>query len=255
MGAYIITGAATGIGAAIRKRLTAEGHQLTTVDIKDADITADLSTAEGVAAACDAMRESAPDGLDGFIPCAGVGPHLPVLTVARLNYFGAVATTQAALPLLEKKQGAAVLISSNSAPMMNARDDKLAEAFLSGDEKEVTRMMEDYEDGTAVYATGKYALACWMRRNCAEWARRGVRMNAVAPGMTQTPLVEENRKDERFSDIMDDFEKAIPVGRVGQPEDIAAAVCFLLSSEASFCCGSVFFIDGGTDTLLRPDAF
>ncbi len=255
MGTYIITGGATGIGAAVRERLTGEGHQVIVIDLKDADINADLSTAEGVATACDAMRESAPDGLDGFVPCAGVGPHLPPLTVARLNYFGAIATTRAALPLLEKKQAPAVLISSNSAPMTNSRDDKLAAAFLDDDEEGVAKMMEDYKDGTAVYATGKYALGCWMRRNCAEWAKRGVRMNAVAPGMTITPLVEANRQDPRFKELMDEFEDHIPIQRAGQPEEIAAVICFLLGPEASFCCGSVFFIDGGTDTLLRPDIF
>ena len=255
MGTYIVTGGASGIGAAVRERLAGEGHQVIVIDLKDADINADLSTAEGVATACDAMRESAPDGLDGFVPCAGVGPHLPPLTVARLNYFGAIATTRAALPLLEKKQGAAVLVGSNSSSMVHYHDNRLTAAFLNEDEEGVIKMMEDYTDGAAVYAGGKYALGCWMRRNCAEWARRGVRMNAVAPGMTLTPLVAENRKDPRYKERMQELEDTIPIQRPGQPEEIAAVICFLLGPEASFCCGAVFFVDGGTDVLLRPDTF
>jgi len=47
----------------------------------------------------------------------------------------------------------------------------------------------------------------------------------------------------------------VPIGKFGTPPQIAAAVCFLLSPEASFCCGSVLFVDGGTDTMLRPDSY
>ena len=92
MGHYAMTGGATGIGNAIKQQLTAQGHQVTVVDIKDADIVADLSTAEGRQAAIDGINAAAPDGLDGFVPCAGVGPQVsPASLVGKINYFGALA--------------------------------------------------------------------------------------------------------------------------------------------------------------------
>ena len=74
MGIYAMTGGATGIGAELKSQLLAAGHEVISVDIKEGDVIADLSTAEGRQAAVDGVRERAPDGLDGFIPCAGLPP-------------------------------------------------------------------------------------------------------------------------------------------------------------------------------------
>ena len=94
MGLYAMTGGATGIGNAIKQQLLSQGNQIIVVDIKDADIIADLSTLEGRQTAVDGIVAAAPDGLDGFIPCAGVGPHIsPPSMVARINFFGALAVT------------------------------------------------------------------------------------------------------------------------------------------------------------------
>ena len=67
MRTYAMTGGATGIGAELKRQLLAEGHKVISVDIKEGDIIADLSTAEGRQTAIDGVRERAPDGLDGFI--------------------------------------------------------------------------------------------------------------------------------------------------------------------------------------------
>ena len=107
MGLYAMTGGATGIGNAIKEQLRDQGHKVIVVDIKDADIVADLSTSEGRQAAIDGLNAAAPDGLDGFIPCAGVGPQVsPPSLVAKINYFGALALTQAMRPVVAKKKGA-----------------------------------------------------------------------------------------------------------------------------------------------------
>ena len=91
MGTYAMTGGATGIGAAIKQRLREEGNQVIVVDIKDADIIADLSSAEGRQAAVKAIRQAAAGGLDGLVTCAGLGsnvPNHPLIT--QVNYFGTV---------------------------------------------------------------------------------------------------------------------------------------------------------------------
>ena len=91
-----------------------------------------------------------------------------------------------------------------------------------------------------------------MRGEAADYAREGVRMNAVAPGYTQTPMTREVEQHETYGPAIRDFLATIPVGFAGTPDDQAAATRFLLSSEARFICGAVLFVDGGHDAMLRP---
>jgi len=87
------------------------------------------------------------------------------------------------------------------------------------------------------------------------YAAAGVRLNAVAPGITLTPLSEQVMADPLFGDAMKEFAASVPWGGTAQPADIANAMRFMLSAEAGFVCGSVFFVDGGSDAMLRPDQF
>ncbi len=255
MGHYAMTGGATGIGNAIKQQLIAQGHKVTVVDIKDADIVADLSTAEGRQLAVDGIMSAAPDGLDGFVPCAGVGPQVkPASLVGKINYFGALAVTEGVKPLLAKKKGAIVMISSNSAPM--GYDQTVTDLMLSGDEAATSAKLDEIGDGQLAYGGGKYAISCWLRKASAAYAAEGIRLNAVAPGFTSTPLTDAGLNDPQFSDVMKDFVASIPVGRSGQPIDIAEAVCFLLDEQrAGFIVGSVLFVDGGHDAMFRPNQF
>ena len=80
-------------------------------------------------------------------------------------------------------------------------------------------------------------------------------MNAIAPGFTETPLTAKTFEDEVFGQLIKDFSNSIPLGRNGKPEDIANVVTFMLSEKASFMVGSIVFVDGGHDALLRPKDF
>jgi NAD(P)-dependent dehydrogenase (short-subunit alcohol dehydrogenase family) len=254
MGVYAMTGGATGIGAAIRARLAGAGHRVVVVDLRDADVIADLGSPEGRALAIAGIRAAAPEGLDGFIPCAGVASHVPDRAlIASVNYFGTVELLEALGDLLVARRGTVVLVSSNSAPMNVS--EALVEACLANEETRAREIAAGTAHGQLVYGGSKRALARWMRRNSPAWAQLGVRMNAIAPGYTQTPMTEAVEKDPTFGPAIREFLASIPVGRPGQPEDMADAVEFLLSPKASFVCGAVLFIDGGHDAMMRPDAF
>lgn len=254
MGVFAITGGATGIGAAVKQQWLDAGHRVIVVDIKDADVIADLSTVEGREAAIAAIRKSAPEGLDGFVPCAGLGPHVsPPSLVASVNYFGAVDVTEGLVDLLTKRKGSVVMISSNSAPMPGANDHYVS-LLLEGKEREACELI-DTLDGHTAYAGSKLALTRWMRQRSSECAKQGVRLNAVAPGITKTPLTDKGMEDPTYGPLMKDFGDTIPTGKIGSPEQIANAVNFLLSPAADFICGAVLFADGGHDAMLRPMDF
>lgn len=252
MAIYALTGGATGIGAALKEQLRERGDQVIVVDIKEGDVIADLSTAEGRQAAIDGVRALAPDGLDGFIPCAGLGSHIkPPSLIAQVNYFAVIATIEGLRDLVAKKGGSILLVSSNSAPMIE-NDNPYVMAALEGDEEKALAVVSDGHTG---YAGSKRAITIWMRRNVAEYAKGGVRMNAIAPGITMTAMTDEISKDEEFGEAIKMFAEMTPVGGSAEPEQIAAAMRFLLSEEANFICGSVLFVDGGTDAMMRPDTF
>ena len=253
MKTYAMTGGATGIGAAIKSQLREQGHQVIVVDIKDADINADLSTAAGREQAIQAVKEKAPEGLDGLVTCAGVGsnvPNHPLIT--EVNYYGTTELIVGLKELLALKRGAVVIVSSNSAPMNNSPE--FVELLLTGEQNEAVSFSETIA-AQEVYSGTKKAVAHWMRSQVVELAAQGIRINAIAPGYTQTPMTEKVEQDPTYGPAIKQFMASIPVGFPGKPEDQAEATCFLLSDAARFICGSVLFIDGGHDAMFRPGQF
>lgn len=254
MRTYAMTGGATGIGAELKRQLQDGGHTVISVDIKEGDIIADLSTVDGRETAIGGIQRMAPDGLDGFIPCAGLPPVAkPLSLIAQVNYFAVVATVKGLRGLLEKKKGSVLFVSSNSAPMV-AVEDSFVQNCLAGDEDAACTEI-DGRDGHTAYAGSKRAVTVWMRRHVVEYAAAGVRMNAVAPGITMTPLTDRVFADAELGPVMKEFGDSVPVGRPAQPVDIANVMRFMLSDEASYLCGSVFFVDGGSDAMMRADDF
>lgn len=254
MGIYAVTGAASGIGKGIADQLQQEGHQVIGVDLKGADIEGDLSDADERRSVLAQIKERAPDGLDGFVPCAGVGPETPRSELITLvNFFAATEMVTALLPRLKKKGGAVLLICSNSAKLMPYNEDYI-HALVTGDVDKALEVAEEL-DGQQLYGGGKQALGRWMRRNSPDFARAGVRMNAIAPGFTETAMTKSGLEDPEYGQAIRDFVASIPVGRAGLPEDQANAALFLLSDKASFISGVVLFVDGGHDAMFAPDQF
>jgi len=146
-----------------QQKLRARGDAVIVVDIHQADIVADLSTTGRPTGGCFRVARTAPDGLDGFIPCAGLGPSVqPPERIARVNFFGAVSLTEGLKSLLAKRRGAVVVISSNSAALPG-QNKAYVRALLDGNEPEACRLIAT-ENGQTAYGGSKQALAIWMRR-------------------------------------------------------------------------------------------
>lgn len=253
MATYVITGGASGIGASIAKQLESEGSTVLTVDIQQADIIADLATAEGRSAAIGKIREATSNGIKGLITSAGLGSHVPDKPlITRVNYAGTVELIEGLREHLAASNADVLLVSSNSAPMQTNPD--FIEQLLAGDLDTACATAEDM-DGQPVYSGTKQAVTIWMRRNAAAYARDGIRMNAIGPGYTRTPLSAAVEDDPTYGDAIKQFIASIPVGRPGAPQDMADAASFLLGERASFICGAMLFVDGGHDAMMRPDSF
>lgn len=252
MGTVVISGSASGIGAATADRLRTAGHTVIGIDLHDAEVVADLATPEGRATAVAAVVEAAPDGLDGVVAGAGIGPQeRPVGRLVRVNYFGAVTLLDGVADLLAAAGGTAVAICSNSAGIVPVEDPAVLDAMAAGDEERAVACAEELH-GAVVYGATKLALARWIRRTAPSWGERGVRLNAVAPGPVDTPLLAGSRADPELGPLTDAL--PVPYGGVARPEQLAGIIAFLLGPDSAPAAGSIVFADGGTDALLRPDA-
>jgi NAD(P)-dependent dehydrogenase (short-subunit alcohol dehydrogenase family) len=255
MGTIVVTGSASGIGAATRARLLARGARVIGIDLHRCDVVADLGTPEGRRSAIDRVHALAGGSLDGLVTCAGVC-GLPTRTGSQLvsvNYFGTTVLLEGLRELLAAGENpASVAISSNSTTTQPGVPMELALACLAGDETEARRIA-DAAGSLAGYPASKLAIARFVRRNAPtqEWIASGITLNAIAPGATDTPMIAEGRRDPLIGPAIDAF--PIPVGRMARAEEMAALIDFLLGPDARFFVGSVVFADGGTDAQARPD--
>lgn len=238
----LITGAARGIGLACSEWFLGHAHAVVMVDI-DREQLERSATALGradavLAVPCDVSDPAQVDAamaavtarfgrLDALINNAGIAVFKPLLEtsfedwsrVLAVNLNGPFLCTQAAAALLLQTRGSVVNIAS-----------------ISGLRASTLRV---------AYGTSKAALMHLTRQQAAELGDRGVRVNAIAPGPVDTAMA----KQVHSPAIRAGYHDAIPLGRYGTPEEIAAAVGFLCSDAASYINGQTLAVDGGFDAV------
>jgi NAD(P)-dependent dehydrogenase (short-subunit alcohol dehydrogenase family) len=242
------------------------------IDLRGTEVSADLSTVEGRLFAVESVRKlastpshaggasdaggasNASGAIDRLVLCAGLGAHVEDLgLILSVNYFGTIALLDALLPDLAGRAGAAALVvASNSVKYAPFGDKSFVSAMLDGNEQKARELVTS-ENGFMAYGGSKYALCCAIRRRAEAWGSEGVRLNAVAPGATETPLLQGTIDHPLYGRGLKGLKS--PLGRRAKPEEIANLIAFVQSGQASYVHGSILFVDGGNDAATRLDQF
>lgn len=243
-GAALVTGGAGGIGNAICRTLAAEGWRVVVADLDGAKCRAiaeeiggdavalDVTSAASVDAAVAQARASA-GPIDALVNCVGWDEGRPFLDtddafsakVIDINLMGPIRVCRAVLPdMIARGNGRIVNIASDAGRVGSSLE--------------------------SIYSAAKGGLIALSKTLAREYATSGVAVNAVSPGPTDTPLFAALAgAGGGSSKVMAALERAIPMRRLGRPEDTAAAVVFLLSAEAGYITGQTLSVNGGLAML------
>jgi NAD(P)-dependent dehydrogenase (short-subunit alcohol dehydrogenase family) len=236
MGVCVVTGGASGIGAAVIDLLLEEKRTVVSLDVTPQSrddvalsVQCDVSEEAEVRVAIEQAEQLGQ--IEGLVNCAAV--QIPGATAATslkdwqrtlsVNLTGAFLTMREVIPAMRRSRSGAIVNVSSVAGFLPQRD-------------------------TAAYATSKAALINLTRAAAVDHGRDGVRVNCVCPGTIRTPLVERNARvsdPENPTRLLEAWSAGHPLGRLGQPREVAAVIKFLLGPESSFVTGAIWNVDGG----------
>lgn len=223
----VVTGAGSGIGSACCEYFTLEGATVIEWDLRPSDPASpavDVSDWNSVSAAAQAIKDSH-GHIDALINCAGViTPNLPAEDVDPQDYrrnfdvnlMGIVHTTKALYSLLEASNSGAVVNVASQAALVSLPHQ-------------------------TAYSASKGAVTALTRALAIDWASQGIRVNAVCPGFTATPMAMGQMTPELDAAVS----RRVPLGRIFQPAEIANAIGFLSGNRASAITGVILPVDGG----------
>ncbi len=251
---YVVTGSASGIGAATARYLAERGGRVIGCDLHDADVIADLTTARGRAALIEGVKRLSQGRIDAILAIAGGGS---AQTVVPLNFFGAVATLEGLRPMLEHS-AAPRAVAVSSIGSIGVGNPGLIEACLRMDESGAAAIAaEAIAAGKTVldlYQCAKHALNCWCRRAACspQWAGEGIALNVIAPGFIDTPAAAYILSNPELREAMG---RMVPMRGAypGRPEQMAAILSWCASAENSLMTGQVLFVDGGYECAVRGE--
>lgn len=233
----IVTGAASGIGAATVEALLAEGAM-----VVGGDVNPDAHRANYLAVRCDVTREA---DIEGLVNTA-------VTAHGRLDVAFNVAGAARSAPIIEQSEEdwdftvdlvlkGVFLSVKHEARAMTAGGAIVNVASLNAHVP---------MHGGAAYSSGKAGAEMLTKNAALELGARNIRVNAVLPGLVDTPLTEGLTSSEVLAD---DWKSVIVMGRPGRPAEIAAAMLFLASDQASYITGTSLVVDGGWEITGYPD--
>ena len=249
----VVTGAASGIGAAVSRLLVDRGDRVIGVDLAGSDVDADLSTANGRRAATEQVTRLASGVVDGVVTSAGTS--IPGEAMVTVNYFGSVDFVRGLQPALAKSAAPRVaLVGSISGT--HPADSAVVAACLAGDEAgalEAARTAIGEGRSHELYPSSKSAIAQWARTTAVSpgWADQGIAVNVIAPGVVLTPMTAGLVEDPEMKKVMD-AAVPMPLNSYSAPEVIADALAFFLSTANTHITGQVLYVDGGAEATLRP---
>jgi NAD(P)-dependent dehydrogenase (short-subunit alcohol dehydrogenase family) len=240
--AVLVTGAGSGIGRAAALIFAEEGGRLVLVDRNEADARETLKRieragGEGIALAADVSRSAdcvamvertiaAFGRLDVAFNNAGIGgsgfplaeeEEIAFDEIVSINLKGVFLSMKHEIPAMAKNGGGAIVNTASVAGLVG-------------------------EPGISSYSASKHGVVGLTRTAALDHIRQGVRINAICPGATRTPLLEKWFQDPKVEEFV---MARHPIGRIGDPQEVARVAVFLASNEASFVVGQAWAVDGG----------